>query len=190
MAAGTLPDPTTPQPVEGPAPGSIVAIAAFARNRVIGNGPDIPWRIPADWKRFRRVTDGHVLIMGRKTYESIGRPLPGRHTIVITRNAAWRADEVAAVADLDRAIALARHDHPESIIFIAGGGEIYRAAWDRTEFLDVTEVDAEPDGDVTFPSIDFDQWRLLTREQRDGFAWVRYERVVDARNAGPRVPTD
>lgn len=166
-----------PEPVEGPGPGSIVAIAAFARNRVIGNGPDIPWRISADWKRFRRVTDGHVLIMGRKTYESIGRPLPGRHTIVITRNADWSADGVATARDLDRAIADARVDHPESIIFIAGGGEIYRAAWERLEFLDVTEVDAAPEGDVTFPRIDGDDWRELTRTQQDGFAWVEFQRV-------------
>lgn len=163
--------------INGPGPGSIVAIAAFARNRVIGNGPDIPWRISADWKRFRRVTDGHVLIMGRKTYESIGRPLPGRHTIVITRNADWHADGVATAADLDRAIALARQEHPESIIFVAGGGEIYRAAWDKLEFLDVTEVDAEPDGDVTFPPIDPGVWRELARESRDGFAWVEFQRV-------------
>lgn len=160
-----------------PRPGSIVAIAAFARNRVIGNGPDIPWRISEDWKRFRRVTDGHVLIMGRKTYESIGRPLPGRHTIVITRNPDWSADGVITAADVDGAIALARQNHPESIIFIAGGGEIYRAAWDRLEFLDVTEVDAEPEGDVTFPPIDANQWRELRREPRNGFAWAEFQRV-------------
>ncbi len=163
---------------KGRVPGSIVAIAAFARNRVIGNGPDIPWRISADFKRFRRVTDGHVLIMGRKTYESIGRPLPGRHTIVITRNADWSADGVATARDLDQAIAAARDDHPESIIFIAGGGEVYRAAWDRLEFLDVTEVDAEPDGDVTFPQIDPADWREVTRAPQDGFAWVEFQRVA------------
>ena len=173
---------TIPEPVEGPAlvagaePGSIVAIAAYARNRVIGNGPEIPWRISEDWKRFRRITDGHVLIMGRKTYASIGRPLPGRHTIVITRDPDWRADGVIAAGGLDRAIELARVRHPEAIIFIAGGGEIYRAAWDRTEFLDVTEVDAEPKGDITFPEITDAEWQELSRDQRDGFAWVGYRR--------------
>jgi dihydrofolate reductase len=180
MTAESLPEPAgspLPELVERPGPGSIVAIAAFARNRVIGNGPDIPWRISADFKRFRRVTDGHVLIMGRKTYESIGRPLPGRHTIVITRNADWSADGVATAGDLDQAIALAQDRHPESIIFIAGGGEIYRAAWDRIEFLDITEVEAEPDGDVTFPLIDPTHWRESTREQREGFAWVEFRRV-------------
>jgi dihydrofolate reductase len=173
--------PAQPSRPEGPVAGSIVAIAAFARNGVIGNGPEIPWRISEDWKRFRRVTDGHVLIMGRKTYESIGRALPGRHTIVVTRNADWSADGVATAGDLDQAIAAARQDHPGSIIFIAGGGEIYRAAWDRTEFLDITEVDAEPEGDVTFPRIDPDHWREVSREQRNGFAWVEFERV------GPRT---
>lgn len=167
-----------PPLVDGAAPGSIVAIAAYARNRVIGNGPDIPWRISEDWKRFRRITDGHVLIMGRKTYASIGRPLPGRHTIVITRDRDWRADGVITADGPDRAIELARGRHPESIIFIAGGGEIYRAAWDRTELLDITEVDAEPEGDITFPKITDSEWQEVAREPRDGFAWVGYRRVV------------
>ncbi|WP_152361381.1 dihydrofolate reductase [Microlunatus speluncae] len=169
----------TEESASRPPAGSIVAIAAFARNRVIGNGPDIPWRISADWKRFRRVTDGHVLIMGRKTYASIGRPLPGRHTIVITRDAGWQADGVITTGGVSEAIALARTQHPESIIFIAGGGEIYRAAWDSLEFLDVTEVDAEPAGDITFPPIDSAEWRELSRERQDGFAWVFYERVPE-----------
>ena len=164
--------------IPGPGPGSIVAIAAYARNRVIGNGPDIPWRIPEDWKRFRRVTTGHVLIMGRKTYASIGRPLPGRHTIVITRDPGWRADGVITADGIDRAIELARERHPESIIFIAGGGEIYRAAWDRTEFLDVTEVDAEPEGDITFPAIEPEQWRERSRKPQNGFSWVFFQRVA------------
>jgi len=164
-------------PPAAPGPGSVVAIAAYARNRVIGAGPEIPWRISADFRRFRRVTDGHVLIMGRKTYESIGRPLPGRHTIVVTRNPDWAVDGVRTARSVESAIELARQLHPESTVFIAGGGEIYRAAWDRTEYLDVTEVDAEPAGDVTFPEIPATEWRETSREPQDGFSWVTYRRV-------------
>ena len=79
----------------------VIGIAAVARNGVIGAGNDIPWRIPEDWARFKAITMGHVLIMGRKTYDSIGRPLPGRTTIVVTRDPAWRADGVIVAADLD-----------------------------------------------------------------------------------------
>ena len=85
----------------------IVGIAAVARNGVIGDGQDIPWRIPQDWRRFRELTSGHVLIMGRKTYDSIGRPLPGRTTFVVTRDKTWRRDAVRAVPCLDEALALA-----------------------------------------------------------------------------------
>ena len=97
---------------------------------MIGAGNDIPWRIPEDWQRFKRLTMGQVLIMGRKTYDSIGRPLPGRTTFVITRDRMWRGDGVRAVPALDEAFDQAALLGPATI-FVAGGGEIYRAAWDR-----------------------------------------------------------
>src|SRR5829696_8927719 len=121
----------------------VVGIAAVARNRVIGAGNDIPWHIPEDWARFKRMTMGQVLIMGRKTYDSIGRPLPGRTTFVITRDKKWRANGVRAVLLLDEAFAQANDLGPETI-FVAGGGEIYRAAWERLTRLEITEVDRSP----------------------------------------------
>jgi dihydrofolate reductase len=154
----------------------IVGIAAVARNGVIGAGNDIPWRIPADWARFKRLTMGQVLIMGRKTWASIGRALPGRTTFVVTRDKMWRGEGVYAVPFLDEAFDQAAARDPETI-FVAGGGEIYRAAWDRLTGLEITEVDAEPEGDVTFPEIDPQVWSEVSREPHDGYAFVRYRRA-------------
>ena len=153
----------------------IVGIAAVARNGVIGDGQDIPWRIPQDWRRFRDLTTGQVLIMGRKTYDSIGRPLPGRTTFVITRATMWRGDGVRAVPSVDRALVLAGDLGPATI-FVAGGGEIYRAAWHHLEALEITEVDLEPPGNITFPPIEPHEWRETAREDYDGFSFVSYRR--------------
>ena len=160
-------------------PPEVVAIAAVARNGVIGAAGDIPWRIAEDWARFKRLTLGHVLVMGRITYESIGRPLPGRTTLVVSRDPDWEADGVSALSDveaaLDRAQAL-EGSGPTKRVFVAGGAEIYRAAWARTDTLEITEVDQTPDGDVFFPEIDPERWRPDFREGREGFAFVRYRR--------------
>ena len=155
----------------------VVGIAAVGRNRVIGDGQDIPWRISEDWKRFQTLTMGHVLIMGRKTYDSIGRPLPGRTTLVITRDRMWRGDGVRVVPSLDEAWQQAALLAPE-MIFVAGGGEIYRAAWDRLDRLEITEVDQAPPGEVTFPEIDPADWSPTSREDHDGFSFVSYRRVA------------
>lgn len=163
-----------PEPIPSPVV-DVVGIAAVARNGVIGSGNDIPWRIPEDWQRFKRLTMGQVLIMGRKTYDSIGRPLPGRTTLVITRDRRWRGEGVRAVPTLDEAFALAAGLTPESV-FVAGGGEIYQQAWDRLTRLEVTEVDLQPEGDVTFPAIDPVHWHETERDVRDGFAFVSYRR--------------
>ena len=154
----------------------IVGIAAVARNGVIGADNDIPWRVPADWARFKRLTMGQVLIMGRKTWASIGRALPGRTTFVVTRDAKWRGDGVYAVPSLDEALSQAAARNPETI-FVAGGGEIYRAAWDRLTGLEITEVDAEPEGDVIFPPIDPEVWSEISREPHPGYTFVRYRRT-------------
>lgn len=153
----------------------IVGIAAVARNGVIGSGNDIPWRIKEDWQRFRRLTMGQVLIMGRKTYDSIGRPLPGRTTLVITRDRMWRGEGVRAVPSLEEAFTVAAELAPGTI-FVAGGGEVYRAAWDRLTRLEITEVDAEPPGDVTFPALG-PTWQQTSREPHAGFAFVSYQRT-------------
>jgi dihydrofolate reductase len=153
----------------------IIGIAAVAANGVIGARNDIPWRILADWQRFKALTMGNVLIMGRKTYDSIGRPLPGRTTFVITRDRMWRGDGVRAVPSVEEAIDQAMLLDPK-IIFVAGGGEIYRAAWDRLTGLEITEVDQHPQGQVTFPEIDRNEWIQTSREARDGYTFVSYRR--------------
>ena len=153
----------------------IIAIAAVAANGVIGAENDIPWRIPADWQRFKALTMGNVLIMGRKTYDSIGRPLPGRTTFVITRDRMWRPDGVRAVPSLHEAFDQAMLLNPETI-YVAGGGAIYRAAWDRLTGLEITEVDQNPAGEVTFPEIDPDEWMYVGREAHDGYSFVSYHR--------------
>jgi dihydrofolate reductase len=155
----------------------IVGIAAVARNGVIGAGNDIPWRIREDWARFKRLTMGQVLIMGRKTYDSIGRPLPGRTTFVITRDRQWRGEGVFAVPFLDEAFARARDLDPKTI-FVAGGGEIYRAAWDRLTRLEITEVHSQPAGETTFPAIEPREWQETAREDRDGYSFVSYRRIA------------
>jgi dihydrofolate reductase len=154
----------------------IVGIAAVARNGVIGADNDIPWRIPADWARFKQLTMGQVLIMGRKTFASIGRALPGRTTFVVTRDKMWRGEGVYAVPSLDEAFARAAARDPETI-FVAGGGEIYRAAWSRLTGLEITEVDAEPEGEVTFPEIDPAQWLEVARSPHEGYTFVSYRRL-------------
>jgi dihydrofolate reductase len=156
----------------------VVGIAAVGRNGVIGADQDIPWRIPEDWKRFKALTMGHVLVMGRKTYASIGRPLPGRTTIVITRDRMWRGDGVQVASSVPEAMAQAEALEP-GLVFVAGGGEIYRAAWDRLDRLEVTEVDQEPDGDVTFPEIDPQDWHEVSREPQDGYTFVSYRRLQE-----------
>jgi dihydrofolate reductase len=153
----------------------IIGIAAVAANGVIGARNDIPWRIPADWRRFKALTMGHVLIMGRKTYDSIGRALPGRTTFVITRDRMWRGEGVRAVPSVDEALDQALLLHPQTV-FVAGGGEIYRAAWDRLTGLEITEVDQYPDGDVRFPEIDPEQWVVTAREPHEGYWFVSYRR--------------
>jgi dihydrofolate reductase len=154
----------------------VIGIAAVARNGVIGAGNDIPWRIPEDWRRFRRLTTGQVLVMGRKTWASIGRALPGRTTFVITRDRMWRGDGVRVVPALEEAFEQAALLAPATV-FVAGGGEIYRAAWGRLTGLEITEVEQSPPGDVTFPDIDPDEWVETSRESHPGFSFVSYRRT-------------
>ena len=149
-------------------------IAAMARNRVIGKDNRLPWRIPADLKRFKALTMGHAMIMGRKTYESIGRPLPGRTTIVISRG--FTAEGVELARTVEEALARARGDE----VFICGGAEIYRQTIDRADRFYMTLIDREIEGDTYFPSIDFAKLRIIERElhaEHDPpFEFVTYER--------------
>lgn len=159
-------------------------IAAVARNGVIGRGNKLLWRLPTDMKRFRALTMGKPLIMGRKTYESIGKPLPGRETIIVTRDRSYAVDGAHLVSDLEAALALAaRLVGPEGEIISAGGGEIYAQTIGRADRLYITEVDLDPEGDARFPEIDRAVWREVKRErgvrgERDEaeFAFVDYEK--------------
>ncbi len=138
-------------------------IVAVAKNRVIGNKNEMPWHLPADFAYFKKITIGHPIIMGRKTFESIGRPLPGRRNIVVSRNPVFRADGVEVVASLELAInACHRED-----AFVIGGATLYAEALPRVDRVYLTEVDAAPDGDTLFPVLDKNQWREIERERRE-----------------------
>ncbi len=154
----------------------VTIVAAVARNGVIGVDGRLPWRLPDDLRRFKKLTLGHVLVMGRKTYESIGHPLPGRTTVVVTRNARWDSgsDEVVVAAGVPEAIAAAMAIDDE--VFVVGGAQVYAAALPVTHRIELTLVDAEPDGDTTFPDVDWGEWLELGREEGDGVAYVTYER--------------
>jgi dihydrofolate reductase len=153
----------------------IVAIAAVARNGVIGAGPDIPWRIPGEQQRFKRLTLGHPLVMGRLTYASIGRPLPGRTTLVVSRTPGFAPPGVEVFAEVDDALDRAL-ELDEDVVFVAGGGQVYRAAWPRLDVLEITEVDQTPAGDVVFPTIEPAEWQEVSREPQPGLAFVRHVR--------------
>jgi dihydrofolate reductase len=153
----------------------VVAVVAVARNGVIGAGPDIPWHVPGDQARFKRLTLGHPLVMGRLTYDAIGRPLPGRSTLVVSRDRTFAPEGVEVHGDVDAALDRALALDQERVV-VAGGGQIYRAAWDRLDVLEVTEVELEPVGDVFFPAVDPADWFETAREPHPGHAFVRFER--------------
>ena len=147
----------------------IALIVAMADNRVIGRAGDLPWRISADLKHFKRLTMGKPMIMGRKTFESIGRALPGRTNIVVTRDAARRWADVETVADIDaalrRAEALAEF-LDDSEVMVIGGAEIYRAVLPRAHRIYLTQVHEAVAGDTFFPDLDPEAWRETAREDR------------------------
>jgi len=143
----------------------ISLIAAVSDNGVIGRGGALPWRLPADLARFKRLTTGHTIVMGRRTWESIGRPLPDRRHLVLTHRAGWSAPGVERAASLDEAIDRARRAG-ESELFVIGGGAVYAEALGRADRLLLTRVRAEVDGDAWFPEVDWARWRLVEREAR------------------------
>lgn len=155
-------------------------LAAKSENNIIGNDNRLVWHLPADLKHFRELTTGGTVIMGRKTYESIGKPLPNRENIVITRQKDYPAPGCRVVGSLQEAIQLS--DQEENV-FIVGGGEIYRQAMDIAGTLYITEVHAEFQGDTVFPEIDGNTWEETFREDHSadeknpfGFSFVTYQR--------------
>ncbi len=150
----------------------VTMIAAVGRNGVIGDGETMPWHLPEDLRYFKRQTMGYPMVMGRRTFDSMGS-LPGRRSIVITRQPGWHHAGAETAHSLDDALTLAG---PSDEVFVVGGGEIYRMAMPYAARLLITEVDQSPAGSVTFPEIDAQEWLETDREQRDGFAWVTFER--------------
>ena len=143
----------------------IILIAAMAANRVIGRGKTIPWDIPGEQTRFKAITMGHSLIMGRKTWESLGQPLPGRRNIVVTRNTAFRAIGAEVVHSLDQGFALTEG---EKKAFVIGGAQLYQLALDRADTLILTELEQEVEGDAFFPAFSCPPFTLVRTEEVEG----------------------
>ena len=160
----------------------ICLLAAIAANRVIGRNNALPWHLPADLKRFKALTMGHPVLMGRKTHDSIGKPLPGRRNLVITRNRDYGAPGCEIVHSLDEAIAACRG---AADIFVIGGAELYLESLPRAHSLEFTEIKAEFEGDARFPEFSMADWHEIAREAHSddagapfGYDFVRYERVA------------
>lgn len=154
-------------------------VVAVAENGVIGHEGALPWRLPADLAHFKRLTLGKPVIMGRKTFESIGRPLDGRRNIVVTRRADWRATGVETAGSFDAALALVAGQAEAMVI---GGADIYRLALPRARRIHLTRIHAEPEGDTHFPPLDLRAWQETAREDhpaegdRPAFSFITLER--------------
>ena len=160
----------------------IAVIAAVARNGVIGVDNRLPWRLPEDLRRFRALTTGHAVIMGRRTWEAIGKPLPGRQNLVVTRGDHPLVPDVEFAPSLDAA--LSRVSLPEPV-FVIGGEALYRDALPRADLLYLTEIEREFAGDARFPGFDRSRWRETEREARvalDATGSLAYHFAVYARN--------
>lgn len=165
---------------------AVVIVVAVARNGVIGSQGAMPWRLSTDLKRFKAITMGKPVVMGRKTYQSVGKALPGRRNLVITRNKGFAPPDADVFLSLDEALESARETavaDGRSEICVLGGGEIYRQALPLADILHVTFVDSEPEGDTVFPDIDAGTWRIETEQsfpagERDSAAtrYVVYRR--------------
>ena len=165
-------------------PRRVTLVAAYAADRVIGLAGGIPWRLSEDFAHFKATTMGGVLVMGRLTYESIGRPLPGRTTVVVTRDPTWSADGVLVAHSLTEALEVAAAQPGET--YVVGGGQLYAEALPLATHQVLTEVDLHTDGDVHYPDFSREEWRETRREPRDGFTWVWWERTRGNR-AGPEA---
>lgn len=155
-------------------------VAAVAQNGVIGAKGKLPWHLPEDLKHFKQVTSGHPVIMGRKTWESIGRPLPNRNNIVVSRREGFRAPGANVAASLEDALALCADAGP---VFVIGGSELYRAALPDATGLVLTEIHRAYEGDARFPEINWADWKETRREPRVAangiaFDFVWYERAA------------
>ncbi len=154
----------------------VYLIAAVAQNGVIGHAGELPWHLPEDLKRFKAVTTGHAVVMGRKTWESIGKPLPNRRNIVLTRNASYPLPAgVERFSDLDKALAACRAAGNEKA-FVIGGSDVYRTALPVADGLFITHVDRDVDGDAHFPDWNPADWRKVSDEPGNGVRFAEYVR--------------
>lgn len=160
----------------------LVLVAAASENNVIGKKNKLPWKLPTDLKHFKDVTMGKPVIMGRKTFESIGKALPGRRNIIVTRQAGFKAEGCDIVDSLKKAFRLAEHEKQDEACVI-GGGEIYRQALPTADIIYFTRVHTTTEGDVTFPEISGFEWRECSREYHApddqnefGYSFITYER--------------
>lgn len=159
------------------------AIVAMAENRTIGKQNRLPWHLPADLRHFKKLTTGHPILMGRKTYESIGKPLPNRTNIILTRNPTYLAPGCEIVTTLDEAMQTAKHHHATEV-FVIGGAEIYRQLLPQINHLYLTIVHEQIAGDAFFPLLDSTAWREVSRERHEAdhenphaYSFVELERV-------------
>lgn len=160
-------------------------VVAKSDNNVIGHDNQLIWHLPNDWKHFKEITTGHPIIMGRKTFESIGRALPNRTNIIITRNKNYSIENTKVAHSLNEAIEIAKKIDED--IFIIGGGKIYEQALDLVDILEVTEVHENFEGDTYFPEIDLNVWKEISRikhhkdeKNKFDYSFVRYERKLDS----------
>ena len=162
----------------------ITIIAAIGANKELGKDNDLIWHLPADLKRFKKVTTGHAIIMGRNTFESIGKPLPNRRSIIITRNPSYKKEGCEVVHSLEDAIELI-HDQDDA--FIIGGAQIYKEAMEKNvvDQLDITKVHQDFDADVFFPAIDSMVWEEVSRENFSPdeknlftYSFINYKKTV------------
>lgn len=166
----------------------IIIIAAMAQNRVIGNKGAIPWQVPGELQRFKAITMGHVVVMGRKTYESIGKPLPGRTNIVISRQENYAVPDCRVAGSLGEALSMCGKD---AKVFICGGGEIYRQAMTLADAIYLTVLDRDVGGDTLFPEINDSLYALIEDERISGpesYSFRVYEKRGDtSRQAADNV---
>ncbi|WP_078555661.1 dihydrofolate reductase [Bacillus alkalicellulosilyticus] len=139
-------------------------IVAMDKNNVIGKDNDLPWRLPADLAYFKKVTTGHAIVMGRKTFDSIGKPLPNRENIVITRNSEFTMEGCTVLHSIEEFLSLAKQREQEEL-FVIGGAAIFKELMDNVDKLYITFIDEEVEGDTYFPEIDQEKWELVSEEK-------------------------
>jgi dihydrofolate reductase len=153
----------------------LILIAALSRNRVIGKNGNVPWHLPEDMKRFKQLTTGHTVLMGRRSYESIGKPLPDRRNVVLSSHPVPGVETYTSINDALKALST------EPVIFIIGGGDVFRQTLALADALYLTLLDREVEGDTFFPEYEHligSRFRLAHQETREGFSFVDYERIA------------